>query len=72
MTRADYGGLKLHPEQSVFSWTPSSILAQLRYFLSALRKEWGWGAFVFGGVGMASMIADPKAAASEVVSVFLG
>src|SRR5437016_12306460 len=25
VTRADYGGLKLHPAQSVMSWTPTSV-----------------------------------------------
>src|SRR5439155_6820693 len=52
VTRADYGGLKLHPEQSVFSWSWESIGSQLRYFLTALKGEWGWGALFLGGAGV--------------------
>jgi tetratricopeptide (TPR) repeat protein len=52
VTRADYGGLKLHPEQSSFSWSPGDILAQLTYFVLAMKAEWGWGALGFGCVGL--------------------
>jgi len=40
--RADYGGLRLHPVESQFVWSPTSILDQLVYFLTLLVKEWGW------------------------------
>jgi len=52
VTRADYGGLKLHPEQSSFSWTPASALAQVRYFATAMKAEWGWGALFLGSLGV--------------------
>jgi tetratricopeptide (TPR) repeat protein len=52
VTRADYGGLKLHPEQSSFSWSAGDILAQLKYFASAMKGEWGWGALGFGCAGI--------------------
>lgn len=52
VTRADYGGLKLHPEQSSFSWSSDDILAQLKYFASVMRGEWGWGALAFGCAGI--------------------
>ena len=52
VTRADYGGLKLHPEQSSFSWSLDDILAQLKYFASAMMGEWGWGALGIGCAGI--------------------
>jgi len=60
VTRADYGGLKLHPAESVFSWTPESIVAQLKYFLVACKGEWGWGALVLGFTGVVGMLREPK------------
>jgi hypothetical protein len=54
VTRADYGGLKLHPEQSTFSWSLSDILDQLAYFFSTLKGEWGWAALGLGCVGIFS------------------
>src|SRR5207248_1740626 len=38
--RADYGGLKLHPEQSVLSWTTAGVIDQLIYFLKSFTAEW--------------------------------
>jgi hypothetical protein len=60
VTRADYGGLKLHPEQSVLVWTPNSILSQLRYFFATMKTEWGWGAMIIGLAGMAVAFRDAK------------
>jgi len=52
LTRADYGGLKLHPVESSLTWTPESIMAQLSYFVRALSQEWGWAALVIAIIGM--------------------
>lgn len=41
VTRADYGGLKLHPEQSHFAWSAAGIGRQLVFFLNQLVREWG-------------------------------
>jgi tetratricopeptide (TPR) repeat protein len=47
VTRADYGGLKLHPEQSLLHWTPEGIGTQLSTFAQTLWREWkGWGVLV--------------------------
>jgi hypothetical protein len=62
VTRADYGGLKLHPEQSAFVWSAGDVLAQLRYFFTAMKAEWGWGALALGGVGV---VASLKRAGSR-------
>ncbi len=59
VTRADYGGLKLHPQQSVFSWTPGSLAAQLKYFLITFKGEWGWAAFLVGCWGGIVSLRDP-------------
>jgi hypothetical protein len=60
VTRADYGGLKLHPEQSVFSWTPGSLLAQTKYFLVTFNGEWGWAALLLGSLGVLGCLRDPQ------------
>jgi len=60
VTRADYGGLKLHPEQSSFSWSAGDVLAQLTYFISAMKNEWGWGALGFGGMGIVAGLRPLK------------
>jgi hypothetical protein len=60
ITRADYGGLKLHPEESVFSWTLDSIYRQLAYFLATLKGEWGWGGMMAGFAGIVCAMRDHK------------
>jgi tetratricopeptide (TPR) repeat protein len=52
VTRADYGGLKLHPEESSFTWSPADIINQLHYFCSSLKGEYGWGALSLGIIGV--------------------
>ena len=39
ITRADYGGLRLHPEQSTFSWTPASVFAHLGVYARSLTDQ---------------------------------
>lgn len=51
LTRADYGGLKLHPEQSHLSWTPESLQAQVCFFCKSFINEWGWPAVLIGCEG---------------------
>ena len=59
VTRADYGGLKLHPEESVLQWTPVSVASELKYFLVALKGEWGWLAVFLGIAGIMGSLRDP-------------
>jgi hypothetical protein len=51
VTRADYGGLKLHPAESVLSWTSSSVADQLFYFIQRFAIEWRWVGIGLGVVG---------------------
>ncbi len=60
VTRADYGGLKLHPEQSVFSWTPHSVITLVKYFMVTLKGEWGWGGTIVGFMGIVGSLRDVK------------
>lgn len=54
VTRADYGGLRLHPEQSLFHWTPKSVATQLAFFIKLSVQEWGWAGVLLGLVGLVS------------------
>ena len=67
VTRADYGGLKLHPVESVYSWTPRSIVMQLKYFFVAFSKECGLGALVLGILGIYSAFRDGRRHANDLV-----
>jgi len=51
ITRADYGGFKLHPEQSVLSWTPMDVVVQISRFLQSFGGELGWAALILGAWG---------------------
>jgi tetratricopeptide (TPR) repeat protein len=42
ITRSNYGGLKLHPTESQFSWTLDSLFNQLFYFGQTFFRQWGW------------------------------
>jgi len=42
ITRADYGGLKLHPEESVFVWDAGGVLRQIFFYLKLLRLRFGF------------------------------
>jgi len=75
LTRADYGGLKLHPAQSEFFWTPAGIAAQLSYFISAMRAEWGVVALFLGSAGAVLGIrsmADRRWAWGLTLSLLIG
>ncbi len=61
VTRADYGGLKLHPQESVLAWTPAQIFRQSQYFLTTFSRDWGWGGLFWGVVGVVvTMRRDSK------------
>ncbi|MFA5974539.1 MAG: DUF2723 domain-containing protein [Elusimicrobiota bacterium] len=51
LLRADYGGLKLHPEQSILSWTPETLATQILYFVRLFRQEWGISGLLAGVLG---------------------
>ncbi len=42
VTRADYGGLKLHPEESSFAWTAGGIWDQISLFIKSEWRELSW------------------------------
>jgi hypothetical protein len=52
MTRADYGGLKLHPAESVLSWSFGDVNVQLRAYLRALLDDVGLAGVLLGAFGM--------------------
>lgn len=52
ITRSDYGGLKLHPEQSKFSWTTAIIIGHLLVFLKSLADQFTMPAALIGAWGM--------------------
>ncbi|MHB9154575.1 MAG: protein O-mannosyl-transferase family [Endomicrobiales bacterium] len=51
ITRADYGGLKLHPEQSTFQWTPSLVLQHLHLYGRSLVEQFTWPGLLAGLCG---------------------
>lgn len=67
LTRADYGGLKLHPEESVLSWSASDVWEQVKFFLVSEKAELGWLAAGAALVGLALDFKKPKR-----LSFFLG
>jgi hypothetical protein len=60
LTRADYGGLKLHPEQSVLSWTPHQLTDQTVFFLRSFLAELGLPGVVFGVAGLGLALAGSQ------------
>lgn len=60
VTRADYGGLKLHPVQSTLAWTPSGLWQQSAYFLKSFQAQMGMIAITIGGWGVVSMFIKPS------------
>ncbi len=57
ITRSDYGGLRLHPEQSQFIWTAGAIVNQLALFGRAAWMELRWIALPFFLIGIARSFA---------------
>jgi tetratricopeptide (TPR) repeat protein len=52
VTRGDYGGLKLHPEESKFSWTAATLWGHLALYAKSLSSEFGLPAAIFGALGL--------------------
>ena len=52
VTRADYGGLKLHPEQSKFVWSLNSILQQSKLFVIATIEQFTFIGLILGIIGI--------------------
>ncbi|MEW6040121.1 MAG: DUF2723 domain-containing protein, partial [Elusimicrobiota bacterium] len=52
LTRADYGGLKLHPEQSKFHWTLEIFAAQNVLFVKSLVRQFGIPGVIGGFLGI--------------------
>lgn len=51
ITRADYGGLKLHPEQSKFIWNFNIILSQIKLFFYVLIEQFSIIMVIIGLIG---------------------
>ena len=67
LTRADYGGLKLHPEESVLSWSAAGIWTQVKFFLVSEKTELGWLAAGAALIGLSLDLKKPR-----TLSFFLG
>lgn len=52
ITRADYGGFKLHPEESKFEWTFGVILGHFWVYLKSLGEQFTWAGAALGLWGM--------------------
>jgi len=52
ITRADYGGLKLHPEESKFVWDFKSVYDQILLFIKALIEQFTIPGFIMGLCGI--------------------
>jgi len=54
ITRADYGGLRLHPEQSQFHWTLAAAAMHLWVYVKSLAAHFGLAAVFLGFMGIAA------------------
>ena len=52
ITRSDYGGLKLHPEQSTFIWSFKSVTQQNFLFIQALSGQFTLAGLLLGLAGI--------------------
>lgn len=52
ITRADYGGMKLHPEQSTFAWTLPLIFKHLLVYGNSLVQQFTWIGLAAGCYGI--------------------
>jgi tetratricopeptide (TPR) repeat protein len=52
LTRADYGGMKLHPEESKFSWTAPLVFEHLLVYSKALISQFSVPAFLAALAGI--------------------
>ncbi len=51
LTRADYGGIKLHPEESKFNFTPAKISEHITKYKEIVINHFGVVGIVFGVIG---------------------
>lgn len=58
MTRADYGGMRLHPEQSKFSWTIPLIFQHLLVYVKSLIDQFTIPGVILGFIGIAKKYKD--------------
>lgn len=54
ITRADYGGLKLHPAESEFSWSFSSVVAQMVFYFKLMTSRFSVIGILLGAIGISS------------------
>ena len=52
ITRSDYGGLKLHPEESKFSWTSGTVWGHIMVYVKSLSSQFGLPAALIGALGI--------------------
>lgn len=52
VTRSDYGGMRLHPEQSQFLWTASGIIGHLGVYVKSLISQFTILGFIIGLWGL--------------------
>jgi tetratricopeptide (TPR) repeat protein len=71
LSRSNYGGLKLHPEQSHLAWTPGGVIDQLALFFDFFRSQWGWVGIILGTLGMAWGLQDRRPLTRRRVIVWL-
>ena len=60
VTRADYGGLKLHPEQSEFHWTAESAASQIAFWGKLMIRQWSGVGFLVSLLGWAVWLLRGK------------
>ncbi|MDI6757102.1 MAG: DUF2723 domain-containing protein, partial [Endomicrobiia bacterium] len=70
VTRADYGGLKLHPEESEFSWTLSSAAVQVFYYFRLMYERFGAVILLFAGAGAVSAFLAPQTSTAFALAGF--
>jgi tetratricopeptide (TPR) repeat protein len=52
LTRSDYGGMKLHPEESNFSWSAAIIVKHLVLYTKSLAGQFTWIGVLLGVAGI--------------------
>ncbi|MBN1822804.1 MAG: DUF2723 domain-containing protein [Endomicrobiales bacterium] len=52
MTRSDYGGMRLHPEQSKFAWSPAAVIAHCYVYIKSLVEQFSLPGALLGLAGM--------------------
>ncbi|MCB4792108.1 MAG: DUF2723 domain-containing protein [Elusimicrobia bacterium] len=58
ITRSDYGGMKLHPEQSKFEWSFGMVMQHLLVYIKSLSQQFTWPGMLLGLIGIYLKIKD--------------